>query len=54
MSMLPFDHGDTDDDVLEVVRRYWGYESLRPLQREAIRAGMEERDSVVVLPTGGG
>jgi ATP-dependent DNA helicase RecQ len=54
MSMLPFDRGETDHDVLEVVRRYWGYESLRPLQREAIRAGLDERDSVVVMPTGGG
>ena len=42
--MLPYDRGDTDGDVLEVVRRYWGYESLRPLQRDAIRAGLEQRD----------
>jgi len=54
MSMLPYDIGNSDDDVLEVVRRYWGYESLRPLQRDAIRAGIDQRDSVVVLPTGGG
>lgn len=40
--------------ILEVVRRYWGYDSLRPLQSEAIRAGIERRDSLVVMPTGGG
>ncbi|HEY3241928.1 MAG TPA: DEAD/DEAH box helicase, partial [Phycisphaerae bacterium] len=40
--------------VLETVRRYWGYQRLRPLQEEAIRAGLEQRDSLVVLPTGGG
>lgn len=40
--------------VLEVVRRYWGYDSLLPLQAEAIEAGVERRDSLVVLPTGGG
>jgi ATP-dependent DNA helicase RecQ len=40
--------------VLETVRRYWGYKRLRPLQEEAIRAGLEQRDSLVVLPTGGG
>src|SRR6185436_17916246 len=34
--------------------RYWGYTSFRPLQREAMDAILDGRDSVVVLPTGGG
>ncbi|HSD10110.1 MAG TPA: RecQ family ATP-dependent DNA helicase [Candidatus Binatia bacterium] len=42
------------DAVLAVVERYWGFESLRPLQEEAIFAGLERRDSLVVMPTGGG
>jgi ATP-dependent DNA helicase RecQ len=37
-----------------VLSRYWGYTSFRPLQREAMDAILEGRDSVVVLPTGGG
>ena len=37
-----------------VLRQYWGYDSFRPLQAEAMRAILENRDSVVVLPTGGG
>jgi ATP-dependent DNA helicase RecQ len=41
-------------EILAVVKRYWGYDQLRPLQAEAIRAGIEHRDSLVVLPTGGG
>jgi ATP-dependent DNA helicase RecQ len=41
-------------DILTTVGRYWGYSELRPLQEEAIRAGLEQRDSLVVLPTGGG
>jgi ATP-dependent DNA helicase RecQ len=41
-------------DILATVRRYWGYSELRPLQAEAITAGLEQRDSVVVMPTGGG
>ncbi len=41
----------TVDDVLQ---RYWGFDTLRPLQGSAIRAVLERRDSVVVLPTGGG
>ncbi|HUU82701.1 MAG TPA: DNA helicase RecQ [Phycisphaerae bacterium] len=40
--------------ILDVVRRYWGVDQLWPLQEEAIRAGVEHRDSLVVLPTGGG
>jgi len=41
-------------DVLAIVRRYWGYTELRPLQEQAIRAGLEQRDSLVIMPTGGG
>lgn len=40
--------------ILEVVQRYWGYKSLRPLQEQAILAGLDGQDSLVVLPTGGG
>jgi ATP-dependent DNA helicase RecQ len=40
--------------ILETVRRYWGFDTLRPLQAEAIDAGVQQRDSLVVLPTGGG
>lgn len=40
--------------VLETLRHYWGYESLRPLQEEAIAAVLDRRDSLLVLPTGGG
>ncbi|MBL8890924.1 MAG: DNA helicase RecQ [Planctomycetaceae bacterium] len=31
-----------------------GYEEFRPLQTEAIEATLQQRDSLVVLPTGGG
>jgi ATP-dependent DNA helicase RecQ len=36
------------------LRKYWGYERFLPLQREAIERVVAGRDSVVVLPTGGG
>jgi superfamily II DNA helicase RecQ len=42
------------DPLLEVLGRYWGYSTFRPLQREAMDAILQDRDSVVVLPTGGG
>ena len=54
MTVLPFDIGSGTDDIAEVVRRYWGFDSLRPLQQDAIRAELDRHDSLVVLPTGGG
>ncbi|HSQ00195.1 MAG TPA: RecQ family ATP-dependent DNA helicase [Candidatus Dormibacteraeota bacterium] len=42
------------DAILDVVRRYWGFDQLRPMQEAAIAAGLEGRDALVVLPTGGG
>ena len=42
------------DPLLEALERYWGYSAFRPLQREAMQAILDGRDSVVVLPTGGG
>jgi ATP-dependent DNA helicase RecQ len=38
----------------ELVRRVWGYSELRPLQAEAMLAGLNGRDALVVLATGGG
>ena len=40
--------------LLDALERYWGYSAFRPLQREAMQAILDGRDSVVVLPTGGG
>jgi ATP-dependent DNA helicase RecQ len=42
------------DSLKETIVRYWGFRSFRPLQEEAMRAVLERRDSLVVLPTGGG
>lgn len=42
------------DALLQSMERYWGYDSFRPLQQEAMSSVMDGRDSVVVLPTGGG
>ncbi len=40
--------------IAEILRRHWGYSDLRPLQREAMASVLRGRDSLVVLPTGGG
>mgnify|MGYP006285388595 CR=1 FL=1 len=38
----------------DTLQKYWGYDSFLPLQREAMESVLEGRDSLVVLPTGGG
>ena len=38
----------------DAIARYWGYTTFRPLQLEAMDAVLADRDSLVVLPTGGG
>ena len=45
---------DSDRRLEDALRRVWGFSGFRPLQREAMHAILESRDSVVVLPTGGG
>ncbi len=43
-----------DARITAVLSRWWGFDRLRPLQSEAIKAALEGRDSLVVMPTGGG
>jgi ATP-dependent DNA helicase RecQ len=40
--------------LLQILEQFWGYTEFRPLQREAMEAVLAHRDSVVVMPTGGG
>jgi ATP-dependent DNA helicase RecQ len=44
----------TSDPLLSVLHQHWGYSSFRPLQRETIDAVLAQRDSLLVMPTGGG
>jgi ATP-dependent DNA helicase RecQ len=49
------DRGDFPlNELMAVVRRHWGFTSLWPLQEAAMRAVIARRDSLLVLPTGGG
>jgi ATP-dependent DNA helicase RecQ len=42
------------DPLVDILEQYWGYSAFRPWQREAMDAVIARRDSLVVLPTGGG
>ena len=45
---------NADPRIAEVLAKWWGFDQLRPLQSEAIHAALDGRDSLVVMPTGGG
>ncbi len=44
----------TTSSLLANLKQFWGYPGFRPLQREAMTLVMNDRDSLIVLPTGGG
>ncbi len=42
------------DELKKLVQKHWGFAAFRPLQEEAMSAVLDGRDSLLVLPTGGG
>ncbi len=37
-----------------ILKKYWGHDHFRPLQREIVQAVLERKDTLALLPTGGG
>ena len=38
----------------EILKKYWGYDAFRPLQRDIIQSVLDGVDTLALLPTGGG
>ena len=41
-------------EPLSILRQYWGYDAFRPMQEDIIRSVLDGRDTLALLPTGGG
>ena len=41
-------------DPHEILHQYWGYDQFRPMQEDIIRAILDGKDTLALLPTGGG
>ncbi|MEE1885532.1 RecQ family ATP-dependent DNA helicase [Pedobacter flavus] len=39
---------------VEILKKYWGYDSFRPLQQDIIRSVLDGEDALALMPTGGG
>ncbi len=42
------------ESLQSILKTYWGYESFRPQQLAVINAVLEKKDTLTLLPTGGG
>ena len=40
--------------IHEILEKYWGYKNFRPMQEEIITSILEGKDTLALLPTGGG
>lgn len=43
-----------EQSIHEILKRYWGYDSFRPLQEDIIQSVLNGKDTLALMPTGGG
>ena len=44
----------TQISIQQLLKQYWGYNSFRPLQEDIVNAVLDGKDTLALLPTGGG
>ncbi len=42
------------ENSLSILKQYWGYDSFRPLQEDIVDSVLRGRDTLALMPTGGG
>ncbi|MCE3258744.1 MAG: ATP-dependent helicase, RecQ family [Bacteroidetes bacterium] len=42
------------EDIHRILKKYWGYDAFRPLQEEIVTSVLSGKDTLALLPTGGG
>ena len=42
------------EKIRSILKQYWGYDEFRPLQEDIVLSVLEGKDTLALLPTGGG
>src|SRR6187399_2428588 len=45
---------DSQLDIQKILKEFWGYDAFRPLQEDVINSVLEGKDTLALMPTGGG
>src|SRR5436190_9888066 len=48
------DHTHDSLTIHEILKNHWGYNVFRPLQEDVIYSVLEDKDTLALMPTGGG
>lgn len=41
-------------NIHQILKQYWGYDTFRPMQEDIMNAVLDGKDTLTLLPTGGG